>query len=206
MSQTETTQSLSLTLSRWHSVAERLNTRAKELLDRSVQTLSATTVTSASAGQVATLVQDGQDALDNIARGRALLQQVGAIRAALGQANHTTGVNQALARQQVLNREMAVVRSLAAIDVSHQVDPNALEGVVAASTIAGSSRNYGYGHNGVAVALLNREQVKAFARELEQMQAQAHALSDQINDLNRKKIAVVLSADAVALAGLAGLE
>jgi len=191
------TQSFTLTLSRWHAVAERLQAKARELTVQAQQTLGRTQV-AAYHGQEQTLRTDATDAKAKIALVRRLHQQLGTIRARLGQANQEQGVTAALAEQQVLKNTLALLRELGGIDTSQQASIDTLADTFAkraGTTVAVYDRQ-------VAVAMLTREEVKAFQAEAEAVQAKAYALADQINDLNREKLSIDLDQDIAALAGL----
>jgi hypothetical protein len=193
------TKSLSLTLSRWHSVAERLQSKARELATRAVATLSGTAV-SGYQEQEDVLRASAKEALADLGRSRALQVTVGQIRAALGKANQEQGVNESLARLQVLNRDIQLLSQLAGIDVTQQVSVDALKSVFEARA-ARTAVNHGY-DRGVTVAMLSREDVKAYRVEIERLQSQAHGLSDSINDKNREKITLAIDEDSAQVAGL----
>lgn len=189
-----------LTLTRWHHVAERLNAKLKEL-EANVRAVFASTAVSAFQGdeQVASLEKRRDHALASVKLARQLVTTVGTIREALAKANAQHGVSEQLSRLDALNREIRLLSTFAAVDNDNKIQIGHLESHFATLNAA---ENRTRGTVSVSVALLPESQQDAWIAERDALQAQAHALSDSINDLNHQKLTLDLSDDVARIAGV----
>lgn len=189
-----------LTLTRWHHVAERLNTKLKEL-EANVRAVFASTAVSAFQGaeQVASLEKRRDHAMENVKLARQLVTTVGTIREALAKANAQHGVSEHLSRLDALNREIRLLSSFAAVDNDNKIQIGHLESHF---DTLNAAENRTRGIVSVSVALLPESQQDAWIAERDALQAKAHAMSDHINDLNHEKLTLDLSDDVARIAGV----
>lgn len=190
-----------MTLTRWHHVADRLNGKIKELESSAQSTLNGTTVTAFQGGeQVRSLEKRRAVAIEQVAFARRLIATVGAIREALAHANAQHGVSAQLSRLDALNREIRMLGMLGAIDNDAKIQVSHLDAHFQALNGADAVRTRLV--NAVSVALLPEDQQDAWNDERDALQARAHALSDTINDLNHQTLSLDLSDDVARIAGV----
>ena len=194
----------SLTLTRWHKVAERISAAIKEREARVVAALTAATLSPWNKEDVE------QKAAGLGARARAdlvLIEQaaaaVAAIRSALALRNAELGVSARLAEVEAANRRIALYREVLDKQAVDMVRPEHVRhvpaGAVAENEPAWGRREPPRITLQVADAALLAELTSKLARE----QARTHALLDEIADLNREKLELDVPPELNEIAGLA---
>lgn len=180
-----------LTLSRWHKVAERIKAAIKE---REARVLAAFTATAISPWN-----KEGVEikASEIAVRGKADvaliesgLSAVAAIRAALARRNAELGIGDKLAEADAVSRRAALYLAIVEKQSADMVRPKDMRHVPA----AGAS---------VTLAIADRPFVEELALKLAADQARAHALLDEVADLNRSKLELELPDELTIITGLA---
>jgi hypothetical protein len=192
-----------LTLSRWHNVSKRLANLAKEAGDKALAGFGGARVDGyAGEAQTKALTARQKEASEGLALALALQEDIGSIREAIGQANARAGVAALLAKQESINRSSKLLREIVAAQKPEMVP---LEGLADYKPLSTSEPRFFRGSEGgaVSVSLMPQEELDRVKAQLAALQAEAFAVADQINDLNREKISASVSAQAARLAGLA---
>ena len=192
-----------LTLTRWHKVAERINTAIKEREARAVAAFTATTVSPWNKeGVEAKADEIARRAKTDLALIEAGTAAVARIRAALGQRNGELGIGERLAEADAANRRARLYRDLLekqSADMVRPVNVRHVPSAIAGDDSLWSRRSLATITLEIAdKALLDELQVK-LARE----QARSHALLDAVADANREKLELELADELVGIAGLA---
>jgi len=200
----ESTMKYSLTLSRWHKVAERLNAGSKERETRALTALTATTVSPWNKeGVEVKAVEIAERAKSDLAVIEAATAAVARIRTALALRNVELGISDRLAEADAVNRRARLYRDLLDKQGMDMVKPADMRHVPAA---VATDETFGFGRRAGSVitlaiadkALLDELRAK-FARE----QARSHALLDEVADANREKLELELEKELSEIAGLA---
>lgn len=192
-----------LTLSRWHKVAERISTalRARELDVKAAFT--ATTISAWNReGVEEKAAEIARRAADDLALIEAGTRAVAAIRATLAIRNAALGVSGKLA--EAANRAAAIYKAIIDGQKVDMVRPESVKALPAA--LAGDADAFGFGRRTAAVVTLqiaNTAQVESLRGKLAREQARATRLLDEVADLNREKVEIDLPREVVGIAGLA---
>jgi hypothetical protein len=193
-----------LTLSRWHKVAERISTALKA---REMDVKAAFTATTISAwnreGVEEKAAEIARRAADDLALIEAGMRAVAAIRAALAIRNAALGVSGKLAEAEAANPAAALYKAIIDGQKVDMVRPESVKALPAA--LAGEA-DAGFGRRTAAVVTLqiaNTAQVESLREKLAREQARATRLLDEVADLNREKIEIDLPREVVEIAGLA---
>lgn len=193
-----------LTLTRWHKVAERINAALKEREARMVAAFTGATISPWNKEGVE------QKAAVMAARGKAdlaLVEQgsaaVAAIRSALARSNAELGIAARLAEVEAANRRIGLYRAVLDKQSVDMVQPEHVRHVPALA-VPESEPSWGRRDPPritlqVADAALLAELASKLARE----QARSHALLDEIADLNREKLEIDVASELHEIAGLA---
>ena len=194
----------SLTLNRWHKVAERINAAVKEREARVKDAFVATTISpwnklgieEKSAAIVARAADDL--ALAEIGTGA-----VARIRAALAIRNAQLGISEKLAEAEAAKRRAALYRAVIDGQKPDMVRPGAVH---ALPDLAGESEVFGYGRRMTATVTLQTAD-QSTIDELRAKHADevglATRLLDEVADLNRDKLEIELPEQVLGIAGLA---
>jgi hypothetical protein len=192
-----------LTLTRWHKVAERINAALKEREARTVAAFTATAISPWNKEGVE------QKAAELGARGRSDLAlfetgtaAVGRIRAALAVRNAETGIAGKLSEADAVNRRAALYRSVLEKQNADMVRP---EDVRHVPLLAANDEPYAFARRASAItlAIADKALLEELRAKLVREQARSHALLDEIADLNREKLELELSDELTEIAGLA---
>lgn len=195
-----------LSLSRWHTVVERLSAQADARAREAVVVLDGTQVSFVlEPEQIETLKARGAEAVTKIALARQGFAAVATIRSALAKANAELGVSQLLAEQAGVRREQKLLREVGQVDVALRASLDKVNDRLVAQQQSGASDRMSLrlGQASIPVAVVSAEvvaQARQAAIDLEQRLA---VVSDQINDLNKQTVAISLP---LVLAKEAGLE
>ena len=194
-----------LTLSRWHKVAERVNAALKE---REATVKAAFTATAISPWNKEGIEEKAADIARRAAEALALVEAgalaVAAIRAALALRNAELGIAGKLAEVEAANRRAALYRAVIDGQKPDMVRPENVR--VLPGELIGESESWGFARRAaVAVTLQTADTAlidtlrEKFARE----QARATRLLDEIADLNRETVEIEVAQDVAGIAGLA---
>jgi len=194
-----------LTLTRWHKVAERINAALKE---RETDVKTAFTATAISPWnkegveeKAAEIARRGADDLALIETGA---RAVAHIRSALAIRNAELGVSARLAAAESANRAAALYKAIIAGQKADMVLPESVRALPAG--LAAEADTFGFGRRTAAVITLriaNAALVGSLREKLAREQARATRLLDEIADLNREKLEIDLPQEVIGIAGLA---
>lgn len=192
-----------LTLTRWHKVAERINAAVKE---REAQVKAAFTETVISAwnkeGIEEKAAEIAQRAASNLALIEAGYRAVATIRAALGVRNAQVGVSAKLAEAEVAQRAVSFYRAIIDGQTIDMVRPHAVP-ELAVSLNSEPETLFRRANTAITLQIASAETITVLREKLVREQARATRLLDDVADLNRDKLAVELPAEVIEIAGLA---
>ncbi len=191
-----------LTLSRWHKVAERINAALKE---REARVKAAYTGTSISSWNKEGVEEKVADIARRAAQDLALVETgsraVASIRAVLAMRNAELGIAGRLALVEGANRRASLYKTV--ID-GQKADMVRAESVRNLPEIVDQS-DWLSRRSALAITLqtADRELLEGLRESLAREQAGAVRALDEIADLNREKVEIEVPQDVIAIAGLA---
>ena len=194
-----------LTLSRWHKVAERVNAALKEREANVKTAFTATTISPWNKeGVEEKAAEIGRRAADDLALVEAGARAVAAIRAALAMRNAELGISGRLAEVEGANRRAALYRTVIDGQKPDMVRP---EGVRALpGELVGETESWGFARrSALAVTLQTADRilVESLREKLSREQGYATRLLDEVADLNREKLEIDMPEEVIGIAGLA---
>ncbi len=194
-----------LTLSRWHKVAERINTALKEREANVKTAFTATTISPWNKDGVEEKAADiARRAADDLALVEAGARAVAAIRAALAIRNADLGISGRLAEVEGANRRAALYRTIIDGQKPDMVRP---EGVRALpGELVGETESWGFARRSALAVTLqtaDRVLVESLREKLSREQSYATRLLDEVADLNREKVEIDVPQEVIGIAGLA---
>ncbi|MBI2295919.1 MAG: hypothetical protein HYU76_07810 [Betaproteobacteria bacterium] len=194
-----------LTLSRWHKVAERINAALKERETNVRAAFTATTISPWNKQGVEDKAADiARRAADDLAQIESGAQAVAAIRTALALRNAVLGIAGKLAEAEAANRRAALYKSVIDGQKADMVRP---EGVRALpGELVGETESWGFARRtALAVTLQTADAtlIGSLREKLAREQARATQLLDEVADLNREKLEIDVPQEVVRIAGLA---
>lgn len=190
-----------LTLTRWHKVAERLSREYTESVYAVKQTLSNTKVSSyLGAEQQDALRTAAQDATERLAQAFRVQDAVSDVRRALGDANVKNGVSPKLAELDKLNRRLKVVTELIEAQSPSMISIEQLANIPSDYVADGNS--YDSKRPLLHVRMLGRDELNGFKADFETIRTQSYALSDEVADLNKATLTLTVSQEVATLAGI----
>jgi hypothetical protein len=194
-----------LTLSRWHKVAERINTALKERETSVKKSFTATTVSpwnkEGIEEKAAGIARRAADDLALIETGARAVAQ---IRAALAIRNAELGIAARLAEAEAANRTAALYKSVIEGQDADMVRPESMRGLPVA--LIGETDPIGFGRRSAPTVTLQTADgtlVGSLRERLAREQARATRLLDEVADLNREKLEIDVPREVVEIAGLA---
>lgn len=194
----------SLTLTRWHKVAERIGSALKEREARTVSALTSTTISPWNKeGVEEKAASIAARAKADVALFEAGTAAIAAIRSALAGKNAELGISARLAEVEALNRRVALYRAI--------LDKQSVDMVSAAHArevpvLAVADTESGWGRREpprITLQIADAALLAELASRLARDQARAHGLLDEIADLNRNKLELDLDTELEEIAGLA---
>lgn len=196
--------SLTLTLTRWHKVAERLNAATKGCEARALAALTGTAVSPWNkAGVEAKAEEIAERAKADLGLIASATSAIARIRAALALRNAELRISERLAEAEAANRRAKLYRELLEKQSTDMVRPADMRHVPA---VIGTEESYGFGRRAastVKLAIADKALLDDLRAKLAREQARAHALLDEVADANREKLELELDQELVEIAGLA---
>jgi hypothetical protein len=193
-----------LTLTRWHKVAERINAALRE---RETDVKAAFTATAISPWnkegveqKAAEIARRGADDLALIEVGA---RAVAHIRTALAIRNAELGVSAKLAEAESANRAAALYKAIIEGQQADMVRPESVRALPAG--IANEADAFSFGRRTAAVITLqiaNAAFVESLRERLAREQARGTKLLDEVADLNREKLEIDVPQEVIGIAGL----
>lgn len=195
-----TEHTYSLSLSRWHKVAERLARSYAELSQSTRNTLINTQVNGyLGETQVSRLHAVSEQQLANLERAFLLQDALVQIRQALGEANARVGVTKDLAEYDVLIRRQKFLESILLAQGNEMIEFSELPQLPKQLVV---EDRYDRSRGAVKVRMLTKEAETKLRDQAEQLRQRVYALSDRISDLNRERLVLELPDDIARVAGL----
>ncbi len=194
-----------LTLSRWHKVAERVNAALKEREANVKTAFTATTISPWNKeGVEEKAAEIGRRAADDLALVEAGARAVAAIRAALAMRNADLGISGRLAEVEGANRCAALYRTVIDGQKPDMVRPEGVRTLPA--ELVGETESWGFARrSALAVTLQTADRilVESLREKLSREQGYATRLLDEVADLNREKLEIDMPQEVIGIAGLA---
>ncbi len=194
-----------LTLSRWHKVAERVNAALKEREANVKTAFTATTISPWNKeGVEEKAAEIGRRAADDLALVEAGARAVAAIRAALAMRNADLGISGRLAEVEGANRRAALYRTIIDGQKPDMVRPEGVRTLPA--ELVGETESWGFARRSALAVTLqtaDRVLVESLREKLSREQSYATRLLDEVADLNREKLEIDVPQEVIGIAGLA---
>ena len=190
-----------LTLSRWHKVAERLSRDYTETVFKAKQALTQTRVSAyVGESQEVALREQASDWSARLERAFRLQDGIGDIRRILGDANAQHGITALLAEFDKLNRRQKVLTDLVEGQAPDMIAISELKHIPADYVADGD--NYDRRRPQLRVRMLERAEVIRLREDLDAVRARAYALADEIAERNKATLALELTGEVAGAAGL----
>ena len=194
-------QTYTLTLTRWHKVAERLARDYGESVSGSRSTLTQTTVSAYLGEEQEQFLQTQTlTALANLDRAFRIQDAVAHIRHLVGDANVREGVSAKLAEFDKLNRRVKALSEVVESQSSDMVSVTQLRSIPKDYVADGS--NYDSNRPKIKVRMLDLQALEQLSGQLGSARKAAYALSDEVSDLNKAKLSIELETEVASAAGL----
>ena len=193
----------SLTLTRWHKVAERINVALKAREERSLAVLTATTISPWNKEGIEEKARDiAVQARADLALIEAATAAVAGIRAALAARNADLGISARLAEAEAASRRARLYREVVDKQRADMVRPEDVRHVppTAAADEPLFSRRSG---SAITLAIADKALLDELRTKLAREQARAHALLDAVADANKERLELDLAEELLEIAGLA---
>ena len=194
-----------LTLSRWHKVAERINSALKEREANVKKAFTGTTISpwnkEGIEEKAATIARRAAEDLALIEKGTVAVAQ---IRAALAIRNAELGIAARLAEAEAANRSVSLYKMVIEGQDADMVRPENVRGLPVA--LIGEGDPLGFGRRAAATVTLQTADgalVESLREKLAREQARATRLLDEVADLNREKLEIDVPQEVLEIAGLA---
>ena len=195
------TKTYTLTLSRWHKVAERLSREYTETVYKAKQTLTQTRVSAyVGEGQEQSLREQASDWTIRLARAFRLQDGIADIRRILGDRNTSVGVTSLLADFDKLNRRQKVLTEILEGQSAEMIGIDELKNIPQDYVADGD--NFDRRRPQLRVRMLDRQDALNLQKELEEVRARAYALADEIAERNKASVALDLPEEVALAAGL----
>ena len=189
-----------LSISRWHKVAERLSRTYTELTQGVRKTYTNTQISGyLGESQIARIRELGEREAINLLRAFTLQDALILIRQAIGEVNAKTGVTHELAEYDALMRRHKLLESIL---TAQSTDMIGLDEILMLPQQVAKEDRYDRSSANVTVKVLSSETESDLRRQAEALLVKAYALSDKISDLNREKLSLDLPEDIAQAAGL----
>ncbi len=189
-----------LSISRWHKVAERLSRTYTELTQSVRNTYNNTQVGGyLGESQVARLRDLGQAEAHHLQQAFSIQDALILIRQAIGDSNAKTGVARELAAYDALTRRQKLLESLLN---AQSTDMVSLDEISKLPNQIVSEDRYDRTRSLIKVKVLDVVTESWLRSEIEALRAKVYALADRISDLNRERLTLELPEDIARAAGL----
>jgi len=194
-------QTYTLTLTRWHKVAERLAREYGEAVSESRSTLTQTAISAYLGEEQEEFLQtQTQTALTNLDRAFRIQDAVAHVRHLVGDANVREGISAKLAEFDKLNRRVKALSEVVESQSSDMVSVTQLRSIPKDYVADGAS--YDSKRPKIKVRMLDSQALERLADQLSNARKAAYALSDEVSDLNKAKLSIELETEVASAAGL----
>ena len=197
-----TNRSFTLPLSRWHHIADRVRQIAESKTNEAINTLQNTTLTNVvSDVQKEALKARGMKALLAVKNAREAIEVVGVIREELAKANAEMGVNILLSSAESKRKQAQFLRKFASIDLITKVAVDDVNSVLATVTNSKDRDYYGQ-QKGLSASLIDVNAFADFEMQAAALESDVASITDQVADVNRHTISILLPAELAKAVGL----
>ena len=194
-------QTYTLTLTRWHKVAERLAREYGEAVSESRSTLTQTAISAYLGEEQEEFLQtQTQTALTNLDRAFRIQDAVAHVRHLVGDANVREGISAKLAEFDKLNRRVKALSEVVESQSSDMVSVTQLRSIPKDYVADGAS--YDSKRPRIKVRMLDTQALERLADQLSNARKAAYALSDEVSDMNKAKLSIELETEVASAAGL----
>jgi len=190
-----------LSLSRWHKVAERLTREYTETVHKAKQVLTQTRVSAyLGESQEQTLRDAASNWTERMAHAFRLQDSIADIRRTLGDRNVQSGVSGLLAEFDKLNRRQRILTEIIDGQTADMIGIGELKTI--RSDYLADGDGYDSRRPQLQVRMLDRADVQRLQQELDSVRARVYALADEIAERNKTTVPLELTEDAALAAGL----
>ncbi len=194
-----------LTINRAHKVVERLKTLVKQYESRTIETGSAIdTALPVGDGVIARMGERANEFEGALASYQTTSAALVSVRQAIGKANAANSINDLLAEQEGLSRELKLVKViLERCGGSTAVAPSELKDYPVPQLAAASTGTYLRSQSaGVKVYSLERTRQQEVEQLANVLQSKLHGIADRIAEANRATVSIELPAEIAEAVGL----
>ena len=191
---------ITLTLSRWHHVAQRLRVSAQKLTDEAYATLAETRISSPiDEDQKQAMKTEGQRALQKTQEIMQAHKGLGLIRGELAKANATFGVSDKMAVVESLRHEKAQLQRLAQIKLLTMPSVDNANDALEKRKTENQPMRYRAGdeNDGLALRVVSIDALESANNRVQHIEGLILSLTDEISDINRQTLTISLD-DAIA--------
>lgn len=189
-----------LSLSRWHKVAERLSRSYTESTRAAREAFCNTQVSGfLGSAQIERLKESAVRQMESMRQSFALQDALVRIRQAVGDANAAAGVSRELAEYDALSRRQKLIETILAAQSSEMVD---FEEMPELPKQMMAEDRYDRSRGTIRVRMLDTASFEALRAEAEALRARVYAVADRISDLNRERLSLELPEEIARAAGL----
>lgn len=194
-----------LTINRAHKVVERLKTLLKQHENRSIETGSAIdTGLPVGEGVIARMGERSNDFETALANYQAASAALVSVRQVIGKANAANGINDLLAEQDGLSKELKLFKVvLERCGGSTAVAPGELKDYPIPQAQAASTGGYLRGQSaGIKVYSLDKARQQQLEQQAKALQSKLHGIADRIAEANRASVTFELPTEISEAVGL----
>lgn len=194
-----------LTINRAHKVVERLKTLVKQHENRVIETGAAIdTALPVGDGVIARMGERTNDFEVALAYYKATSTALVSVRQVIGKANAANGINDLLAEQEGLSRELKLIKViLERCGGSIAVAPGELKDYPIPQAQSASTGGFLRGQtSGVKVYSLDKVRQQSLENEAKTLQSKLHGIADRIAEANRASVSIELSPEISEAVGL----
>jgi hypothetical protein len=192
--------SYTLSINRWHKVAERLSKAYTELSQSARNTYVNTQIAGyLGESQVERLRESAESEMQKLFRSFEIQDALIDLRRAIGEVNAKNGVALELAQYDALMRRHKLLEIILNSQTSDMVSLNEI--AMLPNQIMGDGL-YERSRSKIKVKVLENEHEDRLRKEAEALLAKAYALADRINDLNQERMTLELPEEMASVAGL----
>jgi hypothetical protein len=192
--------SYTLSINRWHKVAERLSKAYTELSQSARNTYVNTQIAGyLGESQVERLRESAESEMQKLFRSFEIQDALIDLRRAIGEVNAKNGVALELAQYDALMRRHKLLEIILNSQTSDMVSLNEI--AMLPNQIMGDGL-YERSRSKIKVKVLESEHEDRLRKEAEALLAKAYALADRINDLNQERMTLELPEEMASVAGL----
>ncbi len=192
--------SYTLSINRWHKVAERLSKAYTELSQSARNAYTNTQIAGfLGESQVERLRESADSEMQKLFRAFEIQDALIDLRRAIGEVNAKNGVSLELAQYDALMRRHKLLEIILNAQTSDMVSLSEI--AMLPNQIMGDGL-YERSRSKIKVKVLENEHETRLRKEAEALLAKAYALADRINDLNQERMTLELPEEMASVAGL----